>query len=519
MDEKIVFDHIRRYLFLHPYTEQLTLNIFNPGEGEVFQRVLVRLEKEPQLAAVRYEVRLFTGQQSLVQEGAAFQKLLNPGTITSEEAELFSQPTTNRLFPKLRLSVSAMSDYIAQPGQYDAHISFLINPFPLRARLQAVRREESSSISLGGLLIRPKVAFSSDETVTAYSWNRFVYPGNSSGKGGKTTATAQLLQELMTGLSSFTAMTLAGVPTQSLPATELRLGSFETVLLDQLHTHSDWVVTFDRHLGPELFDLPAQQGQVPFLLDFVPGKQFLSVSTFLTCKPGAELTQLLAPVVKRLLGSQALPAKQQEFTLKLLNDLRSVSGSLVLNLSAEPTPNRITEYTGIALAKRLLAREGVLGEQFLIPLDLHQHLMAEPGTTQAPSSLQRADLLLVDVAPDARAIDLRVIEVKTRTADMSSNSIDSLFEQMGDQIDTTIQKLQARFSMVDERGTARLDQELRAAELAELLSFYAERAERYGLLNTTEAERLKGFLKDLPQQGYTLRFQRCGLIFVSFPQK
>jgi hypothetical protein len=510
VDEKIVFDHVRRYLFLHPYTEQLTINIFNPGEGEVFQRVLVRLEKEPQLAAVRYEVRLFTGQQSLVQEGAAFQKLLNPGTLTSEEAELFSQPTTNRLFPKLRLSVGSMSDYITRPEQHDAHISFLINPFPLRARLQAVRREETSSLGLGGLLIRPNIAFSSDETVSSYSWNRFVYPGPFSGKA---TRQAQLLQELMSYLSTFTAVTLAGHPTQTLPTTELRLGSFETVLLDQMHTHSDWVVTFDRHLGPELFDLPAQQGQVPFLLDFVPGKQFLSVSTFLTCKPGAELTQLLAPVVSRLLGPQALPAKKQAFTLKLLNDLRSVSGSLVLNLSAEPTPNRITEYSGIALAKRLLAREGVLSEQFLIPLDLHQHLLAEPGTTQAPSGLRRADLLLVDVAPDAHAVDLRVIEVKTRTADMSSSSTDSLFEQMGEQIDNTISKLQARFAMVDERGTARLDQELRAAELADLLSFYAERAERYGLLASVEAERLKSFLKDLTQTGYTLRFHRCGFIF------
>ncbi|MBG8555052.1 ATP-binding protein [Hymenobacter guriensis] len=309
-------------------------------------------------------------------------------------------------------------------------------------------------------------------------------------------------------LSQFTAACLAGRPTESLPATELQLNSRETVLIDNIHHHSDWVVTFDRHLGPELFDLPVTAGQTPFLLDFIPGKQFLGVSTFLTSKPGAELTHLLAPVVQKLVGSLSTTTVEAQTQL-ILNDLRAVSGSLVMNLSSQPTENRVTEYAGIALAKRLLEKQGLLRQQFMIPLDLHQHLFRGDET----DSKQRADLLLVDVDVRTRTIHFQVVEIKARYKSLNINGWDELCGEMNKQLDNTIDHLRRRFAPEPYSGYTRFDQALRARELSELLLFYAARAKRYGLLTDGESLDLTAFLQALPEQPYQLEFTRRGLVF------
>ncbi|GAA4014682.1 hypothetical protein GCM10022408_29880 [Hymenobacter fastidiosus] len=154
VDAEVVIHHLKNYLKLHPYTEQLTLNIFNPGEGQVFHDVLLKLEQLPTFKSVRYEIRLFTAHRSLVQEGEAFNRLLNPATTLTEEAEAFTQPTRNRLFPKLRLSINPTEDFGRAPAGADAHLSFVINPFPLTPRIQVPSRD-ASSFHLAGLVVEP----------------------------------------------------------------------------------------------------------------------------------------------------------------------------------------------------------------------------------------------------------------------------------------------------------------------------------------------------------------------------
>ncbi|RTQ45466.1 ATP-binding protein [Hymenobacter gummosus] len=504
VDPRIVYEHLQRYLALHPYTEQLTINIFNPGEGQVFQDVLLELERTTALHPVRYEIRLFTSQRSLVQEGEAFTRLLNPATSQTEEAESFSQPARNGLFPKLRLSINPTEEFVRDPASFDAHLSFLVNPFPLSPKIHA-SASDSSAFFLEGLVVEPVVDFASAQAPETYAWTRYVppyavLPTASPARAAVATAFAHL--------SQFTAACLAGKPTSALPATELRLNSRETVLIDNIHSHSDWVVTFDRHLGPELFDLPVTAGQTPFLLDYVPGKQFLGVSTFLTSKPGAELEHLLAPVVQTMVGPLTTTTVASQSQL-ILNDLRAVSGSLVMKLSSQPTESRIKEYAGLALAKRLLEKQGLLQQQFIIPLDLHLHLFQ---ANAAGESSSRADMLLVDVDVAIHTIHLQVVEVKTRTS-LTPALWQTLCQDMDQQITNTIDHLQRRFEQHTLSGHVRFDQVLRARELSELLLFYAARAERYELLAPAEARHLRHFLKQLPDQPYQLAFTRRGIVF------
>lgn len=65
----------------------------------------------------------------MIEHGLALKALLNPETNISEEAELFSQPSQNRLFPKLRFSINNIENFVENPIVYNAHISFLVNPF------------------------------------------------------------------------------------------------------------------------------------------------------------------------------------------------------------------------------------------------------------------------------------------------------------------------------------------------------------------------------------------------------
>ena len=62
----------------------------------------------------------------------------------------------------------------------------------------------------------------------------------------------------------FVAGALASKYTEAIPATSLLLREADKVLINNVHDYSDWVVTFDRNLGPEVYDLPGKDGEIPF---------------------------------------------------------------------------------------------------------------------------------------------------------------------------------------------------------------------------------------------------------------
>ena len=501
VDETIVFRHIHNYLSLHPYTEQITINLFNAGEGQVFRDVLLRLQSMPDFGATRYEIRLFVSERSFVTDGEAINRLINPASTLTGAADAFSQPGRNRLFPKLRFSLNRVSDFIDNPALFDCHVSFLINPFPLRPKIQ-VPDDQTPSFFLDGLITQPAVLFENDSASGTAVWTRYMSPV----QVGVVSAVSRLVSEAFAGLSLLTSASLAGRPTHALPATELVVGSLETMLLDKIHSYSDWVVTFDRHLGPELFDLPVQEGEEPFLLDYVPGENLLGLNTFLTSKPGAELQSLMAPVVQQIVGSVS---PQSVHTMQVLDDLRTLSGSLVMQLSRQPHRTKVLEYTGLALAKRLLERKGLLEHQFIIPLDLHRGLVKAESDADSES---RADLLLVSVDAERRVLHLQVVEVKMRTGDLRTSDRYALYETVDDQLTNTVNRIQARFGDVDELYDQRFDQAIRAKELSDLLLFYAGRAERYGLLTPVEAQPIRSMLGAL-NQPCAMAFTKRGIVF------
>lgn len=498
VSQNLVVRHIKNYLLQHPYTDKLIINLFNAGDAGVFADSLVELEKEISFQNIKYEIRIFKGDDKIIEHGEALRTLINPESNISEEAEAFSQPSANRLFPKMRFSINSISDYLKSPAQFSAHLSFLISPFPITVELIKPYRQDRN-FYLNGLLVSPTIAV--NDSGNEIKWNRYI-EGNQilpdySGSG---TIGVNLFDHLQT----FIAGALASKFTESIPSTQLRLNDKDKVLLTHLHDYSDWVITFDKNLGPQVFDQPSKDGKIPFLLDYVPGEEVTGISSYLTTRPTSEILGLLGPHFEEFNIDIHDPKDEKKVKI-LLEDLRAVSSSLVLQLNS--SKNKAFEVIGSAFTKRVLEKKGLLEESFLIPIDLHHNLFENLPT----ESKSRADNLLVSINPDNKEIQITIIEIKCRKS-IGAAETDDLKAKMREQIENSILALRLHFDPEYHLSFDRLDREIKNKELKSLLSFYIERAYRYEYLSENAYASYHAFLQTL-NAGFKLSFKQLGLIF------
>lgn len=498
ISQKLVVRHLKNYLIQHPYTEKLIINLINGGDSSTFADAFVELEQEEAFKKINYEVRIFKGEDKIIEHGAALKNLINPDFNVSEEAEAFSQPSRNRLFPKLRFSINSISEYLSSPGKYSAHISFLISPFPIQIELLKPHIN-NSNFFLNGLLVDASVVM--EDGGNDVKWNRFILPNQLSLEYSKF---GNIGVELFKNIQTFIAGALASKYTDSIPATQLILNDKDKVLLTHLHDYSDWVVTFDKNLGAQIFDQPSLDGRIPFLLDYVPGEEISGISSFLTTRPTSEILGLLGPHFEEFGIDIHNPNDQKKIQI-LLEDLRAVSSSLVLQLNS--TKNKAFEVIGSAFTKRVLEKKGFLKNAFLIPIDLHQNLF-ENLTSQSKS---RADDLLVSIDIEKRKISIAVIEIKCRTS-LGENDKEVLKSTMKDQIENTIEALRMHFDPSYYMSYDRLDREIKNKELRSLLTFYLDRANRYTYLSDNAHIAYSSFIQTL-DKGFSLEFKQLGLIF------
>jgi hypothetical protein len=488
----LVTRHLQNYALSHPYTDKLVINLFNAGDGAVFTQALVLLEKLGLGRELSYEVRLFTND-NMLQSGEAFKELLDPESNIAQEAEVFSQASVNRLFPKLRFSLNTISEYFDSHDKYQAHISILVNPFAVHSDL--VRPDElSRSFYLNGTICRNVV--NAKEEGKTYIWSRYysnkVLPNPVSEFANTEVSLFARLQET-------TARLLSSTVDESVPATILRLKESDMTLLSFVHDSSDWVITFDKNMGPEFYDLPCLGDNViPYLLDYVPGDEATGVSSYLTTRPTSEIASLMIPIFKEY----GINIEDKKDFRQILEDVRSVSSSIVMQVNA--TSRKGFEVIGTTLAKRFLVKKGITKESFLIPIDLHKELFEELDN----DNKERADNLVAKINPDKKEIVFTVVEIKCRNAYYNA---DDLHAKMVNQIVNTIYALRSHFEIAND-GNDRLDRELKTLELKSLLEFYIRRALRYGQLDPSLAHSYLTFLSKL-SEGYTIRFKQMGVIF------
>jgi hypothetical protein len=501
---RVIADKLERYLSQHPYVRELSLNVFNPGAGAVIADALLQLQQTREHADMRYDIRLFTVDPESPVLGEALDAMLRPGTTINEAADAFATSTGSHLFSKLNVARHALAEFHAAPRDYPAHISLLLDVFP--AEELSIAERPAGLPPLYGLIQEYETEFVDDDSGTF--WNKRPVVGSSPFAGSQA-ACFDLLSLLARHLCYATsAVAASGASFKAVPVVTLGLDVPQRELIYEVHQISDWVFTVDRHMGIEFFDHGGLKERPDYLIDYVPATNAQTThNLIISSRSTDELEAMLKPVLREK-GLSAGPDQAVE----ILANLRSLSGQLALKLISAPTQQ--AEALGLALARLYLEYQGALANQVIMPLDAHTDLYGSAGESGDPEegiSLQRTDLALFDLDLAARTITCNLVEVKCYSQVGDFAAFNQLKERISAQINQSERILQRHFDPALKKPD-RPDRLIKSRELSRILRFYLERSIRYGIFDLEAAKEGQALLESI-EQGYSLQFRRCALIF------
>ncbi|MGV6825532.1 MAG: methylation-associated defense system ATP-binding protein MAD8 [bacterium] len=506
---RVIADKIERYLSQHPYVRELSLNVFNPGAGSVIADALLSIQQKREHSDLRYDIRLFTPDPDSPVLGESLESMARPGGTVNEAADAFATSTGSHLFSKLNLAKHALAEFHARPEAFPAHISVLLDVFP--AEELSIAERPSGITPLHGLIQDFDTEFVDDDSGTY--WNKRPIVGRPLNTpfdvDACQTASFDLLSSMSRHLCFATAAVAAsGASFKAVPVVTLGLDVAQRELIYEVHQISDWVFTIDRNMGIEFFDHGGRKNRPDYLIDYVPGASSQAThNLIISSRSNEELEAMLKPV---LLG-HGLSADGEQ-SVQILANLRSLSGQLALKLISAPTQQ--AEALGLALARLYLEYQGALSNQVIVPLDAHTdlyHSSGEADDVNDAISLQRTDLALFDLDLTERIITCNLIEVKCYSQVGDFAAFNQLKERISSQINQSERILQRHFDPALKKPD-RPDRLLKSRELAQILRFYLERSLRYGIFDVTAAQEARALLESI-EQGYSLQFRRCALIF------
>jgi hypothetical protein len=488
---------LRAFLRQHPYAATLVINAVNPGDAGLLVEALRLIERDLGTGSPRYELRLFTADEPGMEVGRALRDLLDPDGRLSEEAARLASPGESFLFPKLSWSLHSVRELIDRPEAFSAHVTLLLDAFPVALRVVEPRAGDRSSF-VHGLVQEPSQIAVEREDV--FIWSRVSAPracAELPGSPGR----SKLIAEALSAFSQAVAKVLAPAENSGgFAATTLDLTVQGRSLLYAAHVSSAWVMTVDAHLGLGYFDSGVGRERQAYLLDFSPeftasgGRRLL-----LTTRELPEVARLMTPVLGELGFAPGDPLAAQA----LIEALRSLSGRLALRLQSSPA--QVQGVLGIALSRLFLEAYGLLGDALVIPLDAHPELAMDREDPAAPRL--RSDLLVVRADPGNRVLDFLVVETKCITGDRLGGD---LRERIQAQVGASEESLRRMFApkAVDDR----IDRVIMSWRLTRMLDFYLDRAVRYGLVSAETESVVRDFYAGL-ESGYELRTRRTGLVF------
>ncbi|MBR8174284.1 hypothetical protein KDX27_42245 [Burkholderia cenocepacia] len=509
IDSTYLAARVRRYLVQHPYVETLTINVFNAGRAGALADVLLVLQRHPEFADLRYDIRLFVLDPAAPSTGEALLELLSPDSGTSaKEADAFSTPTDSHLHPKLRLAIRAIKEFRDAPDLHAAHLSFLFDLFPAE-EIRAVDVHDGDDSSFVHGLIQPfEVDYLEDEQ--SITWLRRPLHGVA-----QPLEAAEALSDLIGSISRAVSVAVATVARSQYlpharPVVALSLSADERAMLHQVHEVSDWVLTIDRNLGIEFFDHRRHSTRPDYLIDHSPDMaNAMGHRLAITSRSVTELESLLVPI----LGEYGLPNTGRH-ALVMLDQLRSLSGRLALKLLSSSSQR--AEAMGLALSRLFLEHQGVFQNQIVVPLDAHLELYKALRQTAEEMgddvSFRRTDLALFDLDPSRREVTCRLVEVKCYSQVGDVAAYTQLKESISEQIAQTEEVLAYHFDP-KRAGVDRSDRPIKNRDLAALLGFYLDRSERYGVVLPEAAKEARYFLRRLDEHAYTLQFTRSAVVF------
>lgn len=501
-------DRVERYVRLHPYVRTLVMNVVNAGRAEILVDMLLELQRRDVTRSLNFDLRLCVSDPEAPEAGETLAELLRAeAQYSTAEAEAFLHPSRSALQAKLAFSVRSVDEFTANPDEFDAHLTVLIDAFG-GEQLDSIQHQDIAHPPVHGLVQAMASQYVENEQQVA--WRKFPRHGKAVALDDAEDLTTLLghLPALMA--SAAAAVATAGRAPRHVPCATLVLDTADRALLYHAHQVSDWVVTVDRTFGLEYFDHSGGDGRPEYVIDYAPrASGTLGHQIMVSSKSVAELRALLGPVTQ----DRDLDVDERHLHT-FFDQLRLLSGNLAFKL-ASASPTQRTEVLGLSLARLYLDYQGVLANQIVVPLDAHPELYREVRRQARELgdsvSFRRTDLALFDLDERHRKITCRLVEVKCYTALDDIGTYQQLKTKIAEQLERSQDVLSAVFG--PQHSTPdRVDRSVKNLALAAMLRYYLTRAHRHGMMVGAPYEAANRLL-DRIDDGYTLQFTRSGLVF------
>lgn len=455
---------ITRYLAIHPYIEQLILDVVRPGDGRVVVDALKTLGETH--GHLRFVVRMFDDVDPHL-FGEGFDEFMR-----DENTDRFHTASGSILYPALTYSKHPLDHLIDRPEDYPAHLCVFLDHF--RAVVKAAPPSNRRSIFMDGLMIRPASVFETGNGALDPGWDETV-TGDESRVG-----------RCFDAINRALVKTIPNAVDGAVPALRLRLDERDRRLLAAVHRKSDWVVIVDPIFSDAYLDRPDDiEAEILYLLDHAndpdrTSSRRITVST----RSRGYLSRVLRP-----LGDRTGIALDDLGSERLLRGLNVLGAGLVLRLLDRST--KAVEALTLGLAALQLGAAGILRHTLVVPLDLY------PGLFTHGDSGRRADLLLIRPQPKQRLLDLAIVEVKARSK--TGGSVPgALVDDFVDQLNTTWRSLE---TSLFGNAASPLERAAQVDRLRTMLRIHLDRAARFALLSVGDASAMSSLIDDL-EDGY-----------------
>lgn len=502
---KALAREVGHYLDSHSECSLVRVHALRPGDATTVVRALGgalsrgegegnEADESPRLRDVAYLLDLHPTEEQLGTAGAHLVKInqrRRAGVASVPPEDAWSLESMDRgggrTVPRLRWARRDPGT-LSQP----AHLAIAFDSFSSEVALE-VRAAAPSALLAYGLVANLQRTFEMEDTQPR--WRLFV-PLEQDGQKLSNRVVTERLQKMQGAIAVAVARALGGDESQ--PVIRTCPTGDDVELMETLHRLCDWVVTVDRNAGVEYFDSPRD---VPaaydaYLIDAVPERDDLGCLQMMTSTAHFDEVRHLLDQTLALMGLSG-SMRNCEY---LLAQLKGLSGRLAMRLAAgagSAVPTHVgSELVALSLVRAACLRAGPeqecwlpLSSGFVVPLDDVRDLVpTERDDTEdvadtsddEETSARRADILFVSVTAKGR-LQFRFAEVKYRRHLAMARSA-ALVEAVLDQTRSAREGWMEWFFGGALKPSERT---LRAARLVRALRFYADKARRHHLNEST----------------------------------
>lgn len=505
-DANRVAERIYRYLVKHPYLNTLTINVFEPGNGEDIVQLLEQIDKIlwdkkcNTFQDIRIRLRLFSsGMEGLKRSGCALDQIMDTGEekyVHDDFRLRLTLENENPLFPKFTYSKHFTEDFLKNPSLFASNICLMQQMLQIKVGIADPEEYESLRSDYFEGLYYEYASMSNNayDCEAGLFWKKVLVPGRN--------------QKLSDLFYKFEGAQLKLIPfineIEHLPCIIIDMPVEVKKLLFDVHRYTDWVIISDTLLGIDFLDRPSSGRDRYNLIDYIPRKNLTDAHLFVSTDRVKEVEFLVRPVLKEL-GLRVKEGAERA----IIDSLNSISGRLALKLTMGDTA--VKDAIGMSLARLYIEemrQNGPVAENMImIPVDSHPEWYDDRGEDQL--SLRRTDILGVVCDRSQRILHCHLLEVKWRQdVNFKSPEMISLRENIEEQLEGTRQILYSRFNYKNYLRSFHGN----IKEWMDILSFYLERAYRYKSMNLWDYEQARSLIITL-DQGYEMVFHKHGLIF------